>query len=41
MEKSGKIAIALNMNKLNKNSFIAIICALERKWKRKIFRYGF
>ena len=31
MAKPGKLAIALNMNRLNKNSFIAIICALEKE----------
>ncbi|MFA6097494.1 MAG: TIGR04013 family B12-binding domain/radical SAM domain-containing protein [Candidatus Paceibacterota bacterium] len=31
MAKPGKLVIALNMNKLNKNSFIAIICALEKE----------
>jgi len=31
MAKTGKIAIALNINRFNKNSFIAIICALEKE----------
>lgn len=31
MSKAEKLAIVLNMSKLNKNSFLAVICALESK----------
>ncbi len=35
MAKLERLAIALNINKLNKNSFIAIICALEKEKETK------